>query len=109
MARNIMTNERPPAVTGEFDPCRPEGEAYETCLQASNLKLSYAHFQKLIQPYECHEHIEALNRCREINGMASYHTFRKQDDVPRAPYRKHASASDRMVQEYYPYPGGKIP
>lgn len=104
-----MTNERPYAVTGEFDPCRPEGENYLQCIEQVQVELSYAHFQDQIQAYECNDFLTALNRCRELNGMPSYIKMRKQDDVPRAPFRKHYSASDRMVQEHYPYPGGKIP
>lgn len=109
MARNIMSNERPPAVTGEFDPCRPEGEAFEKCLKATQLELSYAHFEALINHEECMDYRVALDRCRSLNGMPTYWKLRKQDDVPRAPFRKNAAAADRMVQEVYPYPGGKIP
>jgi len=104
-----MTNERPPAVTGEFDPCRPEGEHFLLCLKNVQVELSYEHFEQLDEAEECIGHRIALDKCRGINGIPAYRKLRKQDDVPRAPFRKHASASDRMVQEYYPYPGGKIP
>lgn len=109
MARNIMTNERPPAVLGEFDPCKQEGLILEQCFAQTAMHLSYKHFEQHLDREECLPYRDALDRCRGIHGIPAYHQFRKQDDVPRAPFRKHPTASDRMVQEYYPYPGGKIP
>lgn len=109
MAQNIMMTDRPLEVLGEFDPCRTYGVALRQCYVATQQHLTYQHFSELVDKQECESQVQTLDQCRERNGMAPYRKFRKQDDVPRAPYRKHPTASDRMVQEHYPYPGGRIP